>query len=351
MLSLTLPDIAAYVWTPKSVLTGLPPETRFAPASTDLWKYLALAAALCLATEWWFFGRRRRTAWRQLPMTLKIVGLAAILIALLQPHLTLPGKRTAAVLLVDTSKSITPQDLDRASALVADISKKRGTNWMRVVPFSSHARELGRDEVAHGVHLIPASNSNGGDTTNFEAAISDSLSAMPSGFIPRIVLMSDGNDNEGSTARAIAGLQQLHIPVDTIPLTGRSTGGLRLTFVSMPKTAYAGEQIPIDLHLDAPVAMEASVSLSAEGKALGTSTVSLQPGPNDIRLHAHLKTLGATAITGEVNHASFEQAITLSRAKVLLVSSDSPDSDSNLIKALAEAGFDVSRINTVRGAG
>ena len=346
VLSLTLPDIAAYTWTPKDVLQGLPPVSRFIPAATDLWKYLAIAAALCLAAEWWIFGRRRRTTWRQIPMVLKACGLAAILVALLQPHLTMPGSRTAAVLLVDTSKSITARDLDRASALVSDISKKQGTNWLRIVPFSGHARALSQDEIAHGVHLIRASNSSG-DTTNFEAAISDSLSAMPAGFIPRIVLMSDGNDNQGSTARAIAGLQQLHVPVDTIPLTGRSTGGLRLTSVSMPKTAYSGEQIPIDLHLESPSAMEAHVSLSAEGKELGTSNVSLQAGANDIQVHARLKTVGATAIAGEINNASFEQAITLTRAKVLLVSGDSPEADANLMKALTEAGFDVTRLGAL----
>ena len=345
VLSLTLPDIASHYWNPTNVLRGLPPASRFAPAATDLWKYLALAAALCLISEWWFFGRRRRSARPHIPIALKVGGLLTIFIALLQPHLTMPGSKTAAILLVDTSKSISSRDLDRASAIAADISKQRGSNWLRVVPFSDHARELGPDETAHGIHLVPASNV-AADTTNFEAAISDSLSAMPAGFIPRIVLMSDGNDNQGSAARAISGLRQLHVPVDTIPLTGRSTGGLRLISVSMPKTAFAGEQIPIDLHLEAPSAIQASVSLSAEGKPLGNSSVSLQAGANDIRVHARVKSVGATAITGDINNASFEQAITLTRAKVLLVSGDSAESDSNLMKALAEAGFDVTRSNS-----
>ena len=346
LLSLTLPQIARYQWMPPlQASKGLPPDARFAPSSTDLWKYLALAGALCLALEWWFFGRRRRTAWQRLPLLLKSVGIAAILIALLQPHLTMPGSRTAAVVLVDTSRSITPAALEHASGLASEIQKARGTNWLRIVPFSDHARELDQSEIAHGVHLVRASN-RGANSTNFEAAISDSLSAMPVGFIPRIILMSDGNDNQGSTARAIAGLQQLHIPVDTIPLTGPSSDGLRLLSVSMPKTAFAGEQIPIELHLDSPSSMEASIALSAEGKALGTSKVLLQPGENDIRVHARIKTVGATAISGDLNSINFQQAITLTRAKVLLVSGDSADSDSNLMKALAEAGFDVTRANS-----
>lgn len=345
VLSLTLPDIAAYTWVPKNVLTGIPPAAHITPSATDLWKYLAIAAALCLAAEWWFFGRGKRNVWRRVPLALKASALAAILIALLQPRFNMPGNRTAAVLLVDTSKSITAKDLDRASNLVNEIAAKQGRNWLRIVPFSSHARPLQNAEIAHGVRLVPASDYSG-NATNFEAAISDSLSAMPNGYIPRLVLMSDGNDNEGSTARAIAGLQQLHVPVDTIPLTGRSTGGLRLTAVSMPRTAYTGEQIPIDLHIEAPFAMNAEVSLSAEQKELGNSSVMLQPGPNDVRVHARIKTVGATAIEGRVNNISFEQAITLNRAKVLLASGDPAESDANLMKALSEAGFDVTRVTT-----
>lgn len=348
VLSLTLPDIANYTWAPKNVATGVPPAENFAPSSTDLWKFLAVAAALCLAAEWWFFGRRRRSAWNQIPFVLKLCGLAAILISLFQPHLTMPGKKTAAVLLVDTSKSITPQDLDRAASLVSEMASKRGANWLRIVPFSDHARALTQGELEHGVHLVQTANKSG-DATNFEAAISDSLSAMPAGYLPRIVLMSDGNDNQGSTARAIAGLQQLNVPVDTVSLSGRSTNGLRLISVSMPKTAYAGEQIPIDLHLETPTAMEANVALSAEGKLLGESKVALVAGGNDVRVHARLLTVGATAIAGQVNQLSFEQAITLSRAKVLMVSGDTPDSDVNLMKALSEAGSDVTRANAFTG--
>lgn len=346
VLSRTLPDVAAYPWNPASVMKGLPPESHFTSAATDLWKYLAIGATVFLIAEWWLFGRKRGTKWRRMPVVLKSCGLAVILIALLQPHVAMPGSKTATVVLVDTSKSITAQDLDRASNIVSNMSKQKGTNWLRIVPFSNHALAVGNQELAKGARLVKASDANG-NATNFEAAISDSLSAIPSGFIPRIVLMSDGNDNEGSAARAIAGLQQLHVPVDTIPLTGRSTNGLRLTSVSMPQTAYTGEQIPIDLQIVSPAAINANITLTAEGKPLGTSNVSLRFGVNEVRLHARLQTSGATAIEGSISSTSFEQAITLARAKVLLVSQNTPEADANFVKALSEADFDVTRVESL----
>jgi hypothetical protein len=60
VLSLTLPDVAESEWTPPGRWAhGLPMPISLAPAAVDLWKWLALAGAACLLTEWLRYGRRR----------------------------------------------------------------------------------------------------------------------------------------------------------------------------------------------------------------------------------------------------------------------------------------------------
>jgi VWA domain-containing protein/aerotolerance regulator-like protein len=60
VLSLTLPDVAESEWTPPGRWAhGLPVPISVAPAAVDLWKWLALAGAGCLLTEWLRYGRRR----------------------------------------------------------------------------------------------------------------------------------------------------------------------------------------------------------------------------------------------------------------------------------------------------
>ncbi|HMF75821.1 MAG TPA: VWA domain-containing protein, partial [Bryobacteraceae bacterium] len=305
---------------------------------------LALAPVVWVALSW------RRTA-RPIPLLLKGLSFAVVLVALSEPSLTLPRNRTAAVVLVDTSKSVTAQDLAHASSLVSQIEGQRGANWLKVIPFASHTRSLGNDEILRGVHLVTAPNPLG-DSTNFEKALIDSMAAIPTGFLPRLVLLSDGNENQGSAARAIAELQRLHVPVDTIPLAGRSRNLLRLEAVSMPRTAYEGEQIPIDLTVYAPAETKATVEISAEGKSLGVNPASLAAGSNLLRVHARVKSSGSTAISGTVRagqsgEAPFERGIQLRRAKVLYLSQDPSGADSNLLKALEEASFDVTRDETV----
>src|SRR5579884_124875 len=288
-----------------------------------------------------------RTSIHRAGLLLKGLALAAIVIALSEPTTTVPRTRVGAVVLVDTSASITRGDLDRAASLIVEMQRHRHGNWIKVVPFAGQPRPLSRRETTGDLRLLNTANESG-NSTNIEAALTGSMSAIPSGYIPRLVLLSDGNENEGSTARAIAELQRLHVPVDTIPLAGRQNNGFRLESVSMPHQAYAGEQIPIDLTIDSPQDVQATVTISAEGKDLGSNPVDLKSGANLVRIHARVNSSGATSISGtiaapQLGDIPFEQAIELRRAKIMYLSQDPPGTEANLLQAFAEADFDITR--------
>ena len=154
---------------------------------------------------------------------------------------------------------------------------------MNVVPFASQPRTLLRGETARGWRFVETSNDVLGGT-NLEAALTSAVS-VPSGYNPRVLLLSDGNENEGSAARAIAELQQLHVPVDSIPLAGRTGNALRLESLSMPHEAYSGEQIPIDLTIYSPRNLHANVELSADGKTIGGNPIDSGEGRNTPKRH------------------------------------------------------------------
>lgn len=60
VLSVTVPDVAAFEWKPPAVAsTGVPARSRFSPGAWDLWRGLAVLGALGLFAEWMLFGHRR----------------------------------------------------------------------------------------------------------------------------------------------------------------------------------------------------------------------------------------------------------------------------------------------------
>jgi hypothetical protein len=67
--SLTLPDVAQFVWkAPRQVAEGIPSQVIVSASAVDLWQWLALAAVVCLLLEWYLFGRRKRVLRRAVVM-------------------------------------------------------------------------------------------------------------------------------------------------------------------------------------------------------------------------------------------------------------------------------------------
>ena len=289
----------------------------------------------------WAIFEWRRTQ-RHLALVLKALSFVAVLLALAEPHLATTETKVALAVLVDTSASVSPADLDRASQLAAAINDEKGRHWVRVIPFARSTRTL---DALEGKQLRLTAGESG-RATDLEAA-------LPAGLVPRVALISDGKENKGSIARAAWQAQQLGIAIDTFALKGRPKPALRLESISFPSLAFTGEQFPIDLVVSAPKAETAEVEMSAEGHSLGKTSVQLNAGENPVRLHAALNTPGAldlsiairsgAANTGE-GDLRYDQAVMLRRPKILYVSQDAGTVDSHLSATLAAAQFDIDRV-------
>ena len=252
----------------------------------------------------------------------------------------------AVAVLVDTSSSVSPQDLARASEFASALDKARGRHWVRVLPFARSVRDLAASEQ-RGLHLEPTAG-EAGRATDLESSIEEAISSLPSDLVPRIVLVSDGKENAGSITRAAWQAQRLGIPIDTVALKGRPQPTLRLESVTVPTVAFTGEQFPVDLSIASPSAVSGSVQISAEGKVLGSNPVKLEKGDNQVRVHASLTAAGALSLSGVIQanglgEIRFDRAVTLRRPKVLYHFPGSRGHRAHLLQTLAAAQFDVDR--------
>jgi Ca-activated chloride channel family protein len=299
---------------------------------------------LLLPLGWMFFEWRRTR--RITALVLKTLAFIAIVLALAEPTLTVPQTKMAVAVLVDTSSSVSPQDLARASEFASTIDKARGRHWVRVLPFARSVRDLAPGEQ-RSLHLEPTAG-DAGRATDLESSIDEAISSLPSDLVPRIVLVSDGKENTGSITRAAWQAQRLGIPIDTVALKGRPQPTLRLEAVTVPTVAFTGEQFPVDLSIASPSAVSGSVQISADGKVLGSNPVKFEKGDNQVRVHASLTAAGALSLTGVIQASGlgeirFDRAVTLRRPKVLYISQDPAGTETNLLATLAAAQFDVDR--------
>jgi hypothetical protein len=69
VLSLTLPEVGQYVWTPPAnTPRDVPASLLLGPSAIELWKWLAISGGLLLFAEWFVYGRQRVFRWRATPV-------------------------------------------------------------------------------------------------------------------------------------------------------------------------------------------------------------------------------------------------------------------------------------------
>jgi len=306
-----------------------------------LWLILLVAPVAWLLYDWPRTTGKPRLA-------IKALAIALVVAALAEPRLDFQKTKVAVAVLADTSASVTAVDLQRASSLVTGIESSRGSNVMQVIPFARNPRQLLPSERNGKTWNFQRTSGDAGRATSLERAVSDAVASLPAGLIRRVVLISDGNENTGSIVRATWQAQQLGIPIDTFALDGRAKPGLRLESVAFPGQVFSGEKFPVDLTIESPSSASATVELMAEGKSLGHNPVELQPGSNQVRIRASLNTSGALDLGGKITAAGlgdtrFEQAVTVRRARALLLSQDPAGTDVHLTNVLEANQFDFDR--------
>ncbi len=344
--SVSLPDAGRSQWTAGAgVKSGPGPRQSSAPGPRDLWPWFALAGAALLLAEWWIYGRKRARAGRErrLMAALKVAAVLAALAALIEPSISVKESKMAVNVLVDTSSSVDDRDISQSASVVRTIEESRGRNEVRILPFARHLQPSASRPSGGGIGRATGEE---GRATNIEGALREAMTVLPSGLVPRMVVVSDGRETLGSAARAAYQARQLGIPVDTVLLSGRPEPKLKLTSLRIPAVAFTGEKLPIEITVVSPEAAKATIEILAEGKSLGQSGIELQQGSNSLRATGSILTPGAISVTGILRAGSlgelrFEQALSLRRPKLLYLSQDPPGADTHIMGVLRSSQFDV----------
>jgi uncharacterized protein YegL len=294
-----------------------------------------------LPAGWCYYEWRKHS--RHFALIAKAVMLLMVALALAGPVLSWNERKVALAVVADTSASLSSQDLAHEQNILKQIDAAKGSNEMDVIPFARSPRALTQAETDFKLATTAGSNGRG---TNLEAPIRQALASLPAAMLHRILLISDGNENEGALTRAAWQARELGVPVDTIALAGRQKPRIFAEAFGLPTAVFTGEQFPVDLTVYAPRPIDATVELNAEGKTIGNHTVSLAAGENRIRMLASLNAAGAIDVSGRVTAAGlgesrFEGALSVRRPRVLWITQDPAGSEKHIADLLAANKFDL----------
>jgi len=297
--------------------------------------FLTLAPLGWCAYEW-------RNHSRHAALLTKTVMLLLIALALAGPVLSWSERKIALAVVADTSASVSAKDLAHEQNILKQVDSAKGSNELEVIAFARAPRAI---TAAESDYRLAVTAGAAGKGTNLEAPVRNALASLPAGMLHRILLISDGNENEGALTRAAWQAKQLGVPIDTIALAGRDRPQILVEAVGLPPVVFTGEQFPADLTVYSPQATAATVDLQAESKSIGSHSVNLAAGENHIRVRASLNAAGAIDLSGAVRapglgESHFESAVSVRRPKVLWISQDIAGSERHIADLLTANKFD-----------
>ena len=205
---------------------------------------------------------------RQRLVSLGVRALICGLLSLALAGLTLlaPTKNVFVVFAVDRSLSVAAESQTAAADFITQATKDAAADSFAVLPFAaqpeSFTRTLSPQTQPSDAQSVASKNSN------LQAAIEVAAAGMPPQFVPRIVLLSDGNETKGDALRAAL---QGRVRIDTVPLQPRSEPEIQVADVVVPAQVATGEPFFVEVVINSNHDDEVSVEVfKAEHRVVAT---------------------------------------------------------------------------------
>jgi Mg-chelatase subunit ChlD len=292
--------------------------------------------------------------------SLRSLVIAGIAIALARPSWVTDTQKVATVALVDVSDSISDKQLAAAKQYVDQLEDSEGSGNLQVITFAEkpqvvRAPDSGKLSAAIERHKA------GGAGTDIQAAMQLAYGIYPSGYIQRMVVISDGNQTGGDAAVEAYRAKELGVKVSWHTFDQDKTAEVRVVGLTVPDDLKVGQPYEVTAEVWSTEAQSATLSLQQDEFPNGlepSKTVELREGKNLVKFKSDAKHAGATTYrlrlakvehdTEKQNNEAVMTAPVKGRPNVLYVEGGilrEPGSSSYLQKALEHENIDV----TVRG--
>ncbi|MEO8703314.1 MAG: VWA domain-containing protein [Kofleriaceae bacterium] len=275
--------------------------------------------------------------------SLVVVGLA---LALARPARLTESTRVATVVLVDVSDSVSDAQLAEARRFVDTAAAITGDGSLQIVTFAEQPR----------VVTTIARHTGRGAGSDIEAAMQLAFGIYPTGFVPRLVIVSDGNQTTGDAAVTAYRAHELGIAVSWRTFAAGATREVRVVGLTAPDDVKVGQPFELTAEVWTTEPQTVTLALTQDGFANPlepTKRVALREGKNLVKLKSDAKRAGATSFrvalahvehdTEAANNAAVTTAPVTGRPSVLYVEGGrEPGAARYLETALRHENIDVS---------
>ena len=187
---------------------------------------------------------------------------------------------TTTVFLIDMSDSLKDNWKKEIEFVRESIAKMPSKNETGIVVFGADAQieQFVTDKKA----FTDAGSKVIGTATNIEQAVTTAMALFPDGSAKRLVLLTDGAENEGNVADIATSVAGADIEVKVKSYDSSVDEEVYVSGVELPETISKGDKFEVNVDIYASEATNAKVSLYSGRTLKGQKEVALQKGDNKL---------------------------------------------------------------------
>ncbi|HEU4329162.1 MAG TPA: VWA domain-containing protein [Roseiflexaceae bacterium] len=249
---------------------------------------IALLALLVVPLLWLPLlarGAARRPSWReQASVAVRSVAVGALALALAGAQLRLPSETLTVMFVLDTSRSILPEQRQRAEEyLRAAVAGMPHGQQAGLVVFGGGALVARLPSAERTLSAIP--DAPGVDHTGIAEAIRLGLALIPREGQGRLVLLSDGGETSGDAIQAARLAAARAVPLEVIPLVASAPGDdARIAGVSIPPRLREGTRPRLSVATESSRTASARLTVFDNGRPVAEQTVALPVGRGSVEV-------------------------------------------------------------------
>lgn len=209
---------------------------------------------------------------------IRIVLLSLVVCAMAGISVNTSSKYTGTVFLIDVSESFSA-NRDKAVEMVQEALKYLpDNNRAAVVAFGSDARIeqfMSDANMFTGIETMPVVTA-----TNIEKAVRSGMALFDDDEAKRIVLITDGSQNEGQLEKMGAVLLGEHVETSVLQMNPGIGDEAYISGLTVPEKIQAGDKFRVKVEVESTVKTNAVLQLYTGGRLSKQENVLLQEGSN-----------------------------------------------------------------------
>jgi len=233
-----------------------------------------------LVLEWILYVRQVNSSKKKQFLAVRILLLLCIILAMAGVSVSKRQKKSETIFLVDVSDSMS-QNLEEIEAYIQkNIQEMPEKHLCGVVAFGKDTavdQFLSEQKIFSSFTVAPVTTA-----TNIEKALQNACSMFDEGVSKRIVLLTDGNENEGSMSVAATTLKGNDVELYTIAMED-CIGGNKEVYIdglTVPSVVHVGDHYNVTVSVTSNVETNAVLSLYAGRTLKGQQDIRLNKGTN-----------------------------------------------------------------------